>query len=177
MATWFSGKVEKRGSDIEGRGLFCIAPISAGETVVVKGGHVFDRTTRDALAKSLGPAEIQIGDDLFIGPMTPEEREASMMCLNHSCEPNLGIVGQIEFRAMRRIAVGEELTFDYGTGDDDDWSMNCQCGSKTCRGMVSGQDWRLPEVQRRRAGWFSDYLQRKILGLENIGRSPTGAPG
>ncbi|GHH04693.1 SET domain-containing protein [Pseudodonghicola xiamenensis] len=162
MTTWFSDKVEKRGSEIEGRGLFCVASIQAGETVVVKGGHVFDRKKRDALAKTLGPAEIQIDDHLFIGPVTQEEREASMMCLNHSCDPNVQIVGQITFRAMRDIDPGEELTFDYATGDDDDWEMECACGAPCCRGQVSGRDWKMPELQRRYAGKFSDYLQRRL---------------
>ncbi|WP_417268207.1 SET domain-containing protein [Celeribacter baekdonensis] len=162
MTTWFSEKVEKRGSDIEGRGLFCVSAIASGETVVVKGGHVFDRHTRDELAKTLGPAEIQIDDHLFIGPTTQEEREGSMMCLNHSCDPNVQIVGQITFRAMRDIEVGEELTFDYATGDDDDWQMDCACASLDCRGVVSGKDWQIPEVQRRYAGRFADYLERKM---------------
>ncbi|MEM7211498.1 MAG: SET domain-containing protein-lysine N-methyltransferase [Pseudomonadota bacterium] len=162
MTTWFSDKVEKRGSKIEGRGLFCVSPIASGETVVVKGGHVFDRRTRDELSKTLGPAEIQIDDHLFIGPTTQAEREASMMCLNHSCDPNVQIVGQITFRAMRDIGPDEELTFDYATGDDDDWEMDCACGAAICRGRVSGKDWMLPELQRRHAGRFSEYLERKL---------------
>ncbi|WP_346910175.1 SET domain-containing protein-lysine N-methyltransferase [uncultured Roseibium sp.] len=163
MTTWFSDKIEKRGSEIEGRGLFCVASIQAGETVVVKGGHVFDRKKRDELAKTLGPAEIQIDDHLFIGPVTQEEREASMMCLNHSCDPNVQIVGQIAFRAMRDIDPGEELTFDYATGDDDDWEMDCACGAPRCRGQVTGRDWKIPELQQRYAGKFSDYLQRRLV--------------
>ncbi|MDF0601847.1 SET domain-containing protein-lysine N-methyltransferase [Psychromarinibacter sp. C21-152] len=162
MTTWFSDKVEKRGSNIEGLGLFCVSAIAPGETVVVKGGHVFDRRTRDELAETLGPAEIQIDDHLFIGPITQEERDASMMCLNHSCNPNVQIVGQITFRAIRDIEVGEELTFDYATGDDDDWQMDCACGSVGCRGQVSGKDWQIPELQRRYAGRFADYLERKM---------------
>lgn len=162
MTTWFSEKVEKRGSDIEGRGLFCVVPIRSGETVVVKGGHVFDRKTRDELAKTLGPMEIQIDEDLFIGPVSQDQREASMMCLNHSCEPNVQIAGQIVFRAMRDIEPGEELTFDYATGDDDDWEMDCACGSRDCRGRVSGKDWQKVEVQQRYSGCFSDYLERKL---------------
>ena len=84
------------------------------ETVNAR-GHVFDRATRDALAKTLGPAEIQIDDHLFIGPMTLAEWEASMMCLNHSYDPNVHIDGQIMFHALRNIEPGEELTFDYAT--------------------------------------------------------------
>ncbi|MEO1248359.1 MAG: SET domain-containing protein-lysine N-methyltransferase [Pseudomonadota bacterium] len=160
--TWFSPKVEKFSSNIEGTGLIAKQAITAGEVVVVKGGHIFDRARRDALAETLGPAEIQIGDDLFIGPEKPEERDAAMMYLNHSCEPNLGIRGQISFHAMRDIEPGEELSFDYATGDDDDWTMACACGAESCRGTVTGQDWRIPELQQKYRGWFSDYLARKI---------------
>ncbi len=160
--TWFSPKVEKRQSGIEGRGLFAVATIASGELVVMKGGHVFNLARRDALLETLGPAEIQIDDDLFIGPVLAEEREGAMMHLNHSCEPNVGIQGQIAFHAMRSIESGEELCFDYATGDDEDWVMDCQCGTASCRGVVTGRDWRLPELQVKYAGWFSHYLTRKI---------------
>ncbi|MEM9197715.1 MAG: SET domain-containing protein-lysine N-methyltransferase [Pseudomonadota bacterium] len=160
--TWFSPSVEKRISGIEGRGLFACQPIPAGACVVIKGGHVFDRETRDRVARSLGPAEIQIGEDLFIGPLTEAEREGAMMHLNHSCAPNLGIRGQIAFHAMRDIAADEELTFDYAMGDDDHWEMDCACGAPSCRGRVTGQDWRLPDLRQRYSGWFSDYLERQI---------------
>ena len=162
--SWFSNKVAKRISAIEGSGLFAISDIGEGELVVVKGGHIFDRTTRDRLAATLGPAEIQIEADLFIGPMTAEERQGSMMFLNHSCDPNVGIKGQICFHTMRAIAAGEELTFDYATGDDDDWDMECACGSPRCRGTVSGRDWRNKALQDRYKGWFAAYLQTKIDG-------------
>lgn len=160
--TWFSPKVEKRDSGIEGTGCFAREAIAVGETVVVKGGHVFDRATRDEVEKTLGPAEIQIADHLFIGPLAVEEREASMMHLNHSCDPNLHIEGQIVFVASRDIAPGEELAFDYATGDDDDWEMACACGAPDCRGTITGRDWRKPELQRKYAGRFAAYLQRRI---------------
>lgn len=161
--TFFSPKVEKRQSGIEGTGLYAKEPIAAGELIVVKGGHVFDRSTRDRLAETLGPAEIQIEDDVFIGPVTAQERFDAMMHLNHSCDPNVGIQGQVSFFAMRDIAEGEELSFDYATGDDDDWSMACACGSPLCRGTVSGKDWQSPQLQERYRGWFSSYLTRKIM--------------
>jgi uncharacterized protein len=159
---WFSPKVEKRPSGIDGIGLFAREAIAAGEVVVVKGGHVMTRQQRDEIALTLGPAEIQIDDDLFIGPVTAAERYDGMMHLNHSCDPNVGIQGQIAFAAMRDIAAGEELGFDYATGDDDDWDMDCHCGAALCRGRITGQDWRRPELQRRYAGWFSLYLERRI---------------
>lgn len=164
---WFSPKVEKYHSRIEGTGLVARQPIAVGELVVVKGGHVFSREKRDELAKTLGPAEIQIDDHLFIGPVCAEERDGAMMYLNHSCDPNLGFVGQIAFHAMRDIAAGEELSFDYATGDDDDWAMDCTCGSACCRKRITGHDWKIPELQHKYADWFSPYLARKIAAERN----------
>jgi hypothetical protein len=115
---YFSDKVIKNSSRIHGRGLFAIAAIAKGEIVVVKGGVVMSRARRDELEKTLGPFDVQIGDDLFIGPDTPQTLEAGMMNLNHSCDPNVVFEGQITFVAWRDIAAGEELTLDYATGDD-----------------------------------------------------------
>jgi hypothetical protein len=85
-----------------------------------------------------------------------------MIFSNHSCEPNIGVQGQIVFVAMRDIAAGEELTHDWATTDDDEYEMACNCGTPSCRGVVTGQDWRRPELQARYRGYFSWYLQRKI---------------
>jgi hypothetical protein len=45
--SYFSQKVEKRSSPIEGRGLFAKRAIKMGEVVVVKGGYILTRTQRD----------------------------------------------------------------------------------------------------------------------------------
>ena len=84
------------------------------------------------------------------------------MHLNHSCEPNLGLQGQIVFVALRGVAVGEELTFDYAMNDDEPGEMQCRCGTATCRGTVTGSDWRNPEIQSKYDGYFSWFIQRRI---------------
>ena len=89
--TYFSPKTEKRHSNIDGRGLFAREQISKGETVVVKGGYVMSRAERDEVEYRIGPAEIQIMEDMFIGPITQTEREGGMIHLNHSCDPNVGV--------------------------------------------------------------------------------------
>ena len=157
-----SPKTIVRDSSIQGRGLFAAAPIAAGEVVAVKGGHIFDRATLARIAPRLGPAEVQIGEDLFIGPLDASEREASMIFSNHSCAPNIGVRGQIVFAAMRDIATGEELTHDWAMTDDDEGRMECRCGASGCRRVVTGQDWRRPELQEKYRGWFSAYLENKI---------------
>jgi uncharacterized protein len=161
--TYFSPKTEKRLSAIEGRGLFAKAPIAKDEIVVVKGGYVMTTDQRNTVAASLGPAEIQIAEDLHMGPTTLADREGGMMHLNHSCEPNLGLQGQIVFVALRAIATDEELTFDYAMTDDAPHdTMRCHCGAASCRGTVTGRDWQRADLQRKYDGYFSWYIQRRI---------------
>ena len=115
LASYRSPKTVVRPSRIIGRGLFADAPIAQGEIVCVKGGHLVT-TAEFANFKGMAKdAELQIADDLFLTPVTEAEFEGLMMFLNHSCEPNVGIQGQIVFVAMRPIAVDEELTLDYAT--------------------------------------------------------------
>jgi len=165
-----SPKTEVRESKIHGRGLFAKASIAKDEVVAVKGGHVVDReTVRPEITPTLGPVEIQIGDDLFITPVTDEERELSMLYSNHSCDPNLGIRGEITFVAMRNIRAGEELTHDWAMTDDDDYSIECKCGAPNCRKILTGKDWQRPELQARYAGYFSGYLVKKIARIKKGG--------
>jgi len=161
-----SPKTEVRQSKIHGRGLFATADIAEGEVVAVKGGHIVSREQlREQVTPRLGPVEIQIGDDLFITPVTQGQRDGSMLYSNHSCNANLGMRGEITFVALRDIRAGEELTHDWATTDDDDYSVRCNCGSAQCRGTLTGKDWQRPELQERYAGYFSAYLAAKIARL------------
>lgn len=160
--SYLSPKVTVRSSPIHGRGLFAMEGLRPGEIVCVKGGHIFTRSTLEKLAPILGPAEIQIGDDLFIGPINREEREGCMIFSNHSCDPNIGVHGQIVFVALRQIAVDEELTHDWATTDNADYTLVCRCGAATCRGTITGKDWQKEDLQLKYRGLFSWYLQQKI---------------
>src|SRR6266513_4866770 len=165
-----SPKTEVRESKIHGRGLFATTEIVKDEIVAVKGGHIVDRTAlRGEIAPRLGPVEIQIGQDLFIAPVTEEEREGSMLYSNHSCDANIGMRGEITFVAMRDIRADEELTHDWATTDDDDYSVKCNCGAPNCRGTLTGKDWGRPELQERYAGYFSAYLATKIARMNKRG--------
>jgi SET domain-containing protein len=151
-------------SAIEGRGLMARAPIARGEIVAIKGGHIVDSATA-----TVGYSDIKIADGFLIAAVEADEYEDVMLFLNHSCEPNVGVGGNILFVAMRDIAAGEELTIDYALFDDNDERMDCQCRRPSCRGVVSGRDWQRPELQAKYAGYFSWYLQQKIDALRTTG--------
>jgi SET domain-containing protein len=159
-----SPKTEVRRSKIHGRGLFATPDIAKDGIVAIKGGHIVDRETlRRDITPRLGPVEIQIGNDLFIAPVTDAERELSMLYRNHSCDPNVGIRGEITFVAMRDIRTGEELTHDWAMTDNDDYSVECNCGAHNCRKTLTGKDWQRPELQKKYTGYFSAYLAKLIL--------------
>jgi hypothetical protein len=70
---YFSPKIEKRMSPIQGRGLFANTDVEKDEVVVVKGRYVLTKGQRDEIGKELGPSEIQITENLFIGPTPSTE--------------------------------------------------------------------------------------------------------
>ncbi|HEY1738337.1 MAG TPA: SET domain-containing protein-lysine N-methyltransferase, partial [Acidimicrobiia bacterium] len=114
----------------------------------------------DTLSEERRTHSIQIDDDLYmVGPATQEDADY----FNHSCAPNTGIVGNILLVAMRDIAAGEEICFDYATCDAADYDeFDCACGEPACRKVVTGADWKLAELRDRYDGWRSTYLQRRL---------------
>lgn len=163
--TYRSPRTEVRASPIHGKGLFARDAIARHEIVAVKGGHILTRAQWAAIEPTLGPAEIQIADALFIAPVSAAQRDGAMLYTNHSCDPNIAFQGQIVLVAMRDIRAGEELTHDWATMEDQDYEMKCNCRSPRCRGVITGKDWMRNDLQLRYKGWFCWFLQRKIDAL------------
>ncbi len=160
---WLTPKAQARPAGGKGWGSFVTERISKGETVAGFGGWVIERETLDTMSKDRRGRSIQIDHDLYlVSGDTPEAGEM----LNHSCEPNCGLIGSQILVAMRDIEPGEELSFDYAMCDASDYDeFACLCEFPTCRGVVTGMDWRNPELQSKYSGYFSPYLIRKIAAL------------
>jgi uncharacterized protein len=156
--------VKGQPSTIQGRGLIAIAKISKDEIVAIKGGHVVDTATLRSLPERLRNSDIPIAEGFHLVALEDAEYEPVMLFLNHSCEPNVGFAGNVILVAMRDISPGEELTIDYALFDDDEGEMPCQCGTASCRGTISGQDWQQPQLQHKYGNYFSTYLQHRIAG-------------
>ncbi|MEK7072138.1 MAG: SET domain-containing protein [Patescibacteria group bacterium] len=63
--------------------------------------------------------------------------------MNHSCNGNVGFNQKDDFVAIKDIKNGEELCWDYGLGESNpSFSMNCSCGGKECRKIITGNDWK-----------------------------------
>ena len=154
---------ESRETPGKGHGSFAVAPIRAGTFVVCFGGTPMDFATFTTYPLERRSRSIQVDHDLVI--LGPPQREPGDS-INHSCEPNLGLVAANRLVARRDVAAGEELTYDYSTSDSVAYDeFDCACSTPTCRGTVRGTDWSRPAIQIANRGWFSPYLARRIDGL------------
>lgn len=160
---WLSPKAEARPAGEKGCGSFAVEPIPAGETVAAFGGWMVTGAALATLSDERQTRSIQVDGDLYlVSDKTPEAGDM----LNHSCEPNCGLLGQTLVVAMRDILPGEELCFDYATCDASDYDeFRCRCGQANCREIITGSDWRDSALQEKYAGWFSPYLARRIAAL------------
>ena len=161
MKSYISSKIKLQESSIHGTGMFAVDFIDKGEVVFIKGGHILRREEMFAS----GPAEsyLPIDDFFVVGARSPVEECASKLFVNHSCDPNCGVRGEITFVALRTVHVGEEVTIDYAMVDNEAYEFPCNCGSPTCRGRVTGYDWKREELQRKYGRFFARYLHDKIL--------------
>lgn len=159
---WLTPKAEARRSEGKGDGAFAIAAIARGETVAVFGGHPVTRAELAALPAEHRARSIQIDRDLFL--VSGAEREPGDM-VNHSCSPNCGMRGDIVVVALRDIAAGEELAYDYAMSDASDYDeFVCRCGAASCRGVVRGSDWRDPALRARYRGYFTSFIEQCLRG-------------
>jgi SET domain-containing protein len=161
-ASYRSPKTRVGKSRIEGRGLFARRRIRRGEVVAIKGGHVYDARTLATVRRRIADSYIQIADGFFIGALHAAEVARNKLFINHCCAPNLGIRGQTVFVALRDIAAGEELTYDWAMEENRPARVRCRCGARRCRRVLTGRDWTIPGLQRRYRGFFSSYLEDKI---------------
>lgn len=115
---------------------------------------------------------IQIDEDLFQSPSVGATTIEPADLVNHSCNPNCGIRGQISMVAMRDIQPGEEITYDYAMSDGVPFDeFSCACGALSCRGKITGNDWKLTHLWEKYEGYFATYLQRRIENLKLAGNS------
>jgi hypothetical protein len=164
LTPWVSPKVALGPSPGRGSGLYATEAIPAGEIVLVWGGDWYGGPEEAAIAGAEGRGTMQWDDDLF-SCATGEDVDA--FAINHSCDPNVWMHDTFRLTARRDIAAGEELAMDYAMlppEKDCRSEWDCACGAAGCRGKITGEDWKLEVLQKRYAGHFVPFLNRKIAG-------------
>jgi hypothetical protein len=145
-------------STIEGTGLFAGRAFDEGETVVVLGGTLIDDAE---LGRLHGHSSLAVAEGFNL--LQDEDDPARYG--NHSCDPNLWLADEVMLITRRQVGAGEELTVDYATMTVAPWQMACRCGAASCRGVVTGDDWRRRDLQERYAGRFSPFINARIARL------------
>ncbi|QQR92317.1 MAG: SET domain-containing protein-lysine N-methyltransferase [Candidatus Iainarchaeum archaeon] len=156
-------------SAIQGTGVVASKNIKKGEALCLMRGErigVNELKRRYASGKEKISNPLQIGDKKYIDLAAP------YVFINHSCAPNCGIRKENELFALRDVKKGEELTFDYSTtewthekfGRYREWAMECNCGSKKCRGTIGQFPSLEPKLKKQyyKAGALQDYILQKL---------------
>jgi hypothetical protein len=162
---YLTEKCEVRNRDVAGgKAVFARELIESGEVIAVWSGRLVSAEELDDLPEDIRHHTAQVEEGLYLASLSAHEPPDY---INHSCEPNCGLDGQITIVAMHTIHPGDEVTIDYAMCDGSPYDeFDCACGSSQCRGRVTGNDWRDPTLWKRYAGHFSPYLQRRINALQ-----------
>lgn len=140
-------RVQVRRSGVHGKGVFALAPIAAGDTVFE---YIGERISwAEALRRHPhDPAQpnhtfyFHIDDTLVIDGHVGGN---AARWINHSCDTNCEADeqgGRVFIKALRDIAPGEELFYDYGLVIEGRHTAKlkrefaCHCGSAQCRGTL-----------------------------------------
>ncbi|MDR1075986.1 MAG: SET domain-containing protein-lysine N-methyltransferase [Xanthomonadaceae bacterium] len=147
-------RIVARKSPIHGNGVFAVAPIKKGERVIEYKGR---RCTHEEIDQARG-GDIESGhtflftlNDDYVIDAALEGNDARW--INHSCAPNCEAVtdeaegedrrkDRIFIEAIRDIAPGEELTYNYGITLSERHTPRlkniwaCRCGAPECTGTM-----------------------------------------
>jgi len=140
-------RIQVRRSGVHGKGVFAVAPIAAGETIIEYKGEVI--TWDEALRRHPHDPDdphhtfyFHIDDQHVIDAKYGGN---AARWINHACDPNCEadeVDGRVFIKALRDIQPGEELFYDYGLIIDERYTPKlkkqyaCRCGSPKCRGTM-----------------------------------------
>jgi len=123
------------GDSAYGKSVLATKGFSTGDLVIQFAGNIIHRGDLPRIERIEDDRYLQVGSESYLGPSGGLDD-----FINHSCEPNCGLVFKdhgVFLHALRDIVLGEEINFDYSTTmNEDNWEMDCLCGSPGCRGRV-----------------------------------------
>ena len=129
--------VESRPSPIAGLGLFAVRPFAAGEQIAPYAGR---RTTQPADPGRPGAPTylLEIEPGVWLDGDEPGNPARHA---NHACQPTAELIydpvtATAWLKALRPLAAGTEITFDYGFSLAESLFHPCRCGAPDCVGRI-----------------------------------------
>lgn len=135
-----------------GKGVFAEKKIRRGEVIAEFDGldidDYYEPWTEDMFQHAIQYGKANWRDSVGIARL-----------VNHSCEPNCGIKDLFKIVAMRDIAPGEHITWDYEMTEKSWWmKMKCKCGAPGCRKVIGNYHNMPRDVRERYKGFISEWL-------------------
>lgn len=165
-----NSKAELTHNEIGGTvsGVYTKEKISQNEVIATFKGPTFQADKISELPTTyLQDHVVQVGERDYLS-----NESGIAHLLNHSCDPNCGIIDGIKIVAMREIEPGESLTWDYESTEDSDWEMTkCECGSDNCRGKIRAFRYMPVEQRQKLKGFISPWILEKYknqVDFENL---------
>ncbi len=125
-----------------GFGVFASRDIRKGETIFIFSGQIVPGNI--AKLPEANAYALQIDVDTYIDPQQGLGR-----FINHSCQPNAGIVKNNVVIALQDIPINTEVRFDYSTTMlERFWTLECACGALKCRKVIKDFDLLPLELQQ-----------------------------
>lgn len=139
--------LEIRQSAIQGRGGFAATRIPKGARIIEYTG---ERISQKEADRRYDDASMKRHHTFLFSLDSGKVIDAAVggndaRFINHSCDPNCQAIetrGRIFIEALRDIAQGEELFYDYAyertedTTEEDEQMYVCLCGAENCRGSI-----------------------------------------
>ncbi|MBX3602638.1 MAG: SET domain-containing protein [Rubrivivax sp.] len=133
---WQKFAVDVQPSVIDGHGVFAAEPVPARRKIgEIRGQSISVDEARIRATRSERVMIVELSAKKAIDFSRSTD---PMRFTNHSCRPNARLCirqGRVEFYALRSIAVGEEVTVDYGETHHEG-RLACRCGAAGCRGAL-----------------------------------------
>ncbi|MFT4192741.1 MAG: SET domain-containing protein-lysine N-methyltransferase [Comamonas sp.] len=155
-------RIQVRRSGVHGRGVFARRDIAAGQTLVeYVGERISWQEAQDRHPHDPADPNHTFYFSLDDGSVIDATHGGnSARWINHSCDPNCIADeedGRVFIRALRDIAAGEELSYDYGLVVDERYTPRlkaeypCWCRTALCRGTLLAPKRGLPAWMRKYA--------------------------
>ena len=140
-------KIKK--SNIDKRGLYASKDIKPETKVIEYIGKLITKKEAQQNSKFDNSKDIYLFNINEKYDLDGDFKWNTARLINHSCNPNCEVEGEglkLWISSLREIKKGEELTYDYGFGYDEDYKQfPCKCGSTNCVGYIvrQGSRWRI----------------------------------
>ena len=140
-------KIKK--SNIDNQGLYASQNINSGKVIIKYKGKIITKKETDTNPKYDNDKAIYLFNLNNRYDLDGDFKYNTARLINHSCNPNCEVEGKglkLWIVAIRDIKKGEELSYDYGFGYDEDYKQFvCKCGAKNCVGYIvrEGSRWRI----------------------------------